>query len=309
MTAADIQRVVPLPNAIKADGNKPSLALIPRCAIEAEGRVLDFGAKKYTADNWRKGFAWRRLISATLRHVFAIADGEDRDPETGELHTAHARCMLGFLHEHMERGLGTDDRYKFGPPVTPVVNAPRPPRAPSRPVVQTGAQTGAQAEVGWQEPPCTCSEHGPCPRHGERIAGAVNPVTPPWTFWYIATPYSKFPGGRELAFEMACEITARLAGHGLRVFSPIAHSHPVSRKMPPSVSNTDHDLWINFDRPMMEAASGLISYEAQSWDVSRGMRAEIDYFIAAGKPIVSWNPLSDIPIDKLRVAQSGNSEW
>lgn len=95
----------------KYDDGKPPISLIPRSAIEEEAMVLAFGAKKYAADNWRKGFAYRRLIDAALRHMFAIADGEDYDPETGLLHAAHARCCLGFLIEHYKEGLGHDDRY------------------------------------------------------------------------------------------------------------------------------------------------------------------------------------------------------
>ena len=95
----------------KYDNGKPPIGLIPRSAIEEEALVLAFGAEVYGADNWRGGFAWRRLIDAALRHVFAIADGEDYDPDSGLLHAAHARCMLGFLIEHIKGGLGTDDRY------------------------------------------------------------------------------------------------------------------------------------------------------------------------------------------------------
>jgi hypothetical protein len=102
-------------NALKRDNGKLPIGLIPRSAIEAEAAVMAFGAGKYHADNWRQGFAWRRLIDAALRHVHAIADGEDIDPESGLLHAAHARCCLGFLIEHMARGLGVDDRYRRGP--------------------------------------------------------------------------------------------------------------------------------------------------------------------------------------------------
>jgi hypothetical protein len=97
---------------MKHDTGKPPISLIARSAIEAEARVMAFGARKYGRDQWRKGFRWSRLIDAALRHVFAIADGEDFDPETGELHAAHARCCLAFLIEHHVHGLGCDDRYK-----------------------------------------------------------------------------------------------------------------------------------------------------------------------------------------------------
>jgi hypothetical protein len=98
-------------SALKADTGKPRIGLISRCALEAEARVMGFGAQRYGDHNWRQGFKWSRIIDAALRHLIAIADGEDHDPESGELHAAHVRCCMAFLIEHYERGLGVDDRY------------------------------------------------------------------------------------------------------------------------------------------------------------------------------------------------------
>jgi hypothetical protein len=99
---------------IKNDAGKPPITLIARTALEAEARVMAFGAKKYARDNWRAGLAWSRLLDAAMRHIMAIADGEDVDPETGEFHAAHARCCMAFLIEYQTYGLGTDDRFKRG---------------------------------------------------------------------------------------------------------------------------------------------------------------------------------------------------
>ena len=98
--------------AMKFDGGKPPLGLIPRSALIAEANVLAFGARKYAKHNWRGGMDWSRLIDAALRHITAFNDGEDADPETGISHLAHARCCLGFLIEYAEKGLGRDDRYQ-----------------------------------------------------------------------------------------------------------------------------------------------------------------------------------------------------
>lgn len=97
---------------IKHDDGKPRVSLIPRSFILAVARVLTFGAKKYSAHNWRNGFDWSRLMDAAQRHMLAFQAGEDRDPETGELHLAHAACCIAFLIEHVEAGLGKDDRYR-----------------------------------------------------------------------------------------------------------------------------------------------------------------------------------------------------
>ncbi|WP_444832631.1 dATP/dGTP diphosphohydrolase domain-containing protein [Aquabacterium sp.] len=97
---------------MKFDGDKPMLALLPVEALEEIGKVLTFGAKKYAAHNWRKGFVWSRLLSATLRHTFAFIRGEDKDPETGLSHLAHAACCLLFLLSFTKTGAGEDDRFR-----------------------------------------------------------------------------------------------------------------------------------------------------------------------------------------------------
>lgn len=98
----------------KHDGGKPSMALLSPAALIEVAKVLDFGAKKYDAWNWKGGFKWGRLASAVLRHIFAWLSGEDKDPETGLSHLAHAMCGLMFLVDFEVNKIGEDDRYKNG---------------------------------------------------------------------------------------------------------------------------------------------------------------------------------------------------
>lgn len=98
--------------ALKADDGKVDLALVPPEAIFEIGRAFTFGAKKYAAHNWRKGFKWMRVTSALLRHVFAWMRGEDKDPESGLSHLAHAGACVCFLLAYEVTGAGEDDRYK-----------------------------------------------------------------------------------------------------------------------------------------------------------------------------------------------------
>lgn len=98
--------------ALKYDGGKPGVELLPTDALEEIAKVLDYGAQKYAAHNWRKGMKWGRLAGALLRHVFAWLRGEDRDEESGHLHLAHAGCCVLFLLSYVLTGTGTDDRYK-----------------------------------------------------------------------------------------------------------------------------------------------------------------------------------------------------
>ncbi len=98
--------------AVKLDAGKPPLALISRIALEEEAKVMEFGKQKYGTHNWRAGMDFSRLMDAALRHMYAFADGEDMDKETGLSHLAHARCCMAFLLEYQGVKIGTDDRFK-----------------------------------------------------------------------------------------------------------------------------------------------------------------------------------------------------
>lgn len=99
--------------AAKHDQEKIRMELVPSDAIEALATILTFGAKKYAAWNWAKGFAWSRLYGAAMRHMTAWNNGEKCDPESGYSHLWHALCCIAFLVVHERRGLGTDDRHPF----------------------------------------------------------------------------------------------------------------------------------------------------------------------------------------------------
>lgn len=71
-------------------------------ALEGLARVLEFGAKKYSRNNWRGGISYSRLIAACLRHIFAILRGEYIDSESGLPHVDHAACCIMFLSHFMK---------------------------------------------------------------------------------------------------------------------------------------------------------------------------------------------------------------
>lgn len=101
---------------VKHDQGKSRVDLIPSAFLEELGHVLRLGAEKYDEDNWARGANWRRYIGAGLRHLYAFGRGEDRDPESGYSHLAHAGACLCFLFEYARCGLGKDDRWKGGSP-------------------------------------------------------------------------------------------------------------------------------------------------------------------------------------------------
>jgi hypothetical protein len=98
--------------ALKFDGGKLPLHLLSTEAMNQTAAVLAFGAEKYAAHNWRKGFVWSRPLSAAMRHITAFNAGEDKDPESGLSHLAHAACCIMFLLEFEKTHKELDDRYK-----------------------------------------------------------------------------------------------------------------------------------------------------------------------------------------------------
>ncbi|ENN91905.1 dATP/dGTP diphosphohydrolase domain-containing protein [Bartonella schoenbuchensis] len=96
--------------ACKDDAHKSRVDLIPPSALFAIGHVLAVGARKYGANNWRNGMDWSRLHGAALRHLLAWFNGEDKDPESGLSHLAHAACCLLFLMDYDVQQIGCDDR-------------------------------------------------------------------------------------------------------------------------------------------------------------------------------------------------------
>lgn len=84
----------------KDDAGKPRFDLLPWVALEQVARVLEFGARKYAPDNWRKVKGWRwRYFRAAIGHLAKWKAGEKLDAESGLSHLAHAACCLLFMLE------------------------------------------------------------------------------------------------------------------------------------------------------------------------------------------------------------------
>jgi hypothetical protein len=107
---------------------------------------------------------------------------------------------------------------------------------------------------------------------------------------YLATPYSRYPGGLQKAFEDACKLTARLIRNQVRVYSPIAHTHPIA--IYGGIDPLDHGIWIPLDKPLMSASDALVVAEMETWSQSKGIQIEIDEFYKADKPVYYINPNS-----------------
>jgi len=88
---------------MKFDGGKPRWSLLMAGmskSLEGVAKVLTFGAKKYAAHSWRTVPEGReRYRDALYRHLAAIEQGEELDPESGLLHWDHVLCNAMFCRE------------------------------------------------------------------------------------------------------------------------------------------------------------------------------------------------------------------
>lgn len=85
------------PQGMRFNEGKLEWALIDFKQLEGMVRVLEFGAKKYDRDNWKKGLPMRKQCESMMRHLVAIMNGELKDEETGLYHWDHIKCNAMFM--------------------------------------------------------------------------------------------------------------------------------------------------------------------------------------------------------------------
>lgn len=112
-------------------------------------------------------------------------------------------------------------------------------------------------------------------------------IIPAASLIYLATPYT-LRVNRAGAHREACEIAGHLMRAGLHVFSPIAHSHDIARwgKIDP----LDHDFWLGECAIVMAKCDCLMVAHLYGWSESKGIAAEIAFFIKARKPVWDLDP-------------------
>lgn len=132
------------------------------------------------------------------------------------------------------------------------------------------------------------------------------------SFFYLATPYSNYPGGREAAYAQALATTARFFRAGIPVYSPIVATHPAAQRA--DMVSVTHQDWMELDYPMMDAALAVVVVMLPGWKESKGVQMEIDRCKATGQQVYYFMPGDPIlPIWKNRLAAARSveekSEW
>jgi len=106
------------------------------------------------------------------------------------------------------------------------------------------------------------------------------------SLWYLATPYDKFPPNRLAAYNAAITQASILVESGVVVYSPIIHNHPIGLQIGRQLSN----FWLEFDRSFMESCHGLIVCKLATWEKSKGISFEINWFSDNSIPVVYMEP-------------------
>lgn len=112
-------------------------------------------------------------------------------------------------------------------------------------------------------------------------------------YWYLATPYSKWVHGLDDANIVAQLLAARIMYEKVDVYTPIGHTHGISKQMIAmnmKIDPRDHSFWMKRDKPLFDAAGGLLVADLPGWKTSTGVTVEIDWCRAQKKPVFLLNP-------------------
>lgn len=136
----------PVTNPKEGAGAKkpPTWSVMPRWIIFLVGRVMQIGAAKYDAFNYRDApITASTYEDAIERHLALWFDGENNDPETGVSHLASVIASCALLLDSQAGEMLVDNRQKTGKVRNALdalddlmARSPLPPKNPNAPSLQ-----------------------------------------------------------------------------------------------------------------------------------------------------------------------------
>ena len=106
---------------------------------------------------------------------------------------------------------------------------------------------------------------------------------------YLATPY-QWRGSNEgliswivrwWRYRKVTKIAAIWMEKGYNIFSPITHSHPISK-----FADLSHAEWLEYDFQWIDACDELWVYCQPGWQTSDGVRQEVQYARNKNKEVI-----------------------
>lgn len=125
---------------------------------------------------------------------------------------------------------------------------------------------------------------------------------------YLASPYSDpCQNVMRRRFETVCLVASKLFVIGHLVFSPIAHSEPISRF---GRMDAAFRAWRKFDLLMLSKCDALVLLLLTGWENSVGMKAEYNAAVARTMPIYQcdiYGEIISISKESITILQKGYS--
>lgn len=106
----EIKRDITLEKGLRYNKDKRKWSYVHFKSLEPMIEVLEFGAKKYAPFNWQKGLDLKEILESMQRHLAALMDGEEIDPESGISHVGHIQCNAMFYNYHKQLNSNNNEK-------------------------------------------------------------------------------------------------------------------------------------------------------------------------------------------------------
>lgn len=100
---------------------------------------------------------------------------------------------------------------------------------------------------------------------------------------YLASPYTHVhPHLREMRFQSVCKVAGELMLRGYKIYSPIAHTHPIAvyGSLP-----IHWDFWKQYDMAILDCCKEMFILTLDGWLASKGIRNEFSICRDMGIPV------------------------
>jgi hypothetical protein len=110
---------------------------------------------------------------------------------------------------------------------------------------------------------------------------------------FLACPYSHAKQSVTHDRYIQCnKVAATIVESGNAVFSQVSMSHPINLAFEGKDSAAIGKLWEPVDAVFMEMMEELIILDLPGWDLSSGIKREIEFFKAKGRRVSLWSKVS-----------------
>lgn len=98
---------------------------------------------------------------------------------------------------------------------------------------------------------------------------------------YLGSPYSKYAGGVEEAYQKICAVAGKLMEEGYKIFCPISHTHGIQQ----TIGDKNGDWWLAQDFAVLDRCDELWIVRLPGWYESYGVTKELEYAHKSGIPV------------------------